>query len=73
MVEVGLTSLPVGAEGVLGVCDCEVGVVIFEELERGGADPDCGGSGRSVFLDFRASLIVCLVCSNVPIVAVDGP
>ena len=38
MVEVGLTSLPVGAEGVLGVCDCEVGVVGLEEVERGGTE-----------------------------------
>ena len=40
MVEIGLLSLPVGAEGVLGVCDCDVGVVGLEEVERGGTEPD---------------------------------
>ena len=40
VVEVGLLSLPVGAEGVFGVCDCDATVVGLEEVERGGADPD---------------------------------
>ena len=40
MVEVSLNSLPVGAEGVLDVCDGDVGVVGLEEVERGGTEPD---------------------------------
>lgn len=36
MVEVGLPSWPVGAEGVAGDWDCAAGVAGLEEVDRGG-------------------------------------
>ena len=72
MVEVGLVSRPVGAEGVDGVWDPAVGVAGFDELDRGGTLPEDVGIVRSDLRACRAALTDCFRSRSVPIVAVEG-
>lgn len=69
VVEVGAPASAGGGVGA-GESDLANGVIGF--VDERGADPDCGGSGRSSRFDFRLALTACFVCSNAPMVAVAG-